>query len=223
MRDYRLKKKEDYISKVKSDTLKDGTEVLNIKFADGRVFKNILYDKENMQKIVEQQEKQAEEGITNLPLLKKKLKHQGIITGCTSILGGITGYGISQAQELLFQNDEPIVLPLSIGLLTIMGLAIGLGPLIKNKIIIGEIEKVKFREDNRSDLRAYIYYPNSLEGVSKKGISILDDAKRKRLDPFYTINVDSFTRSDLENIVENVNRERKYKFTYPEKTYNKNK
>ena len=223
MKDYRLKKNGDYISKVTSDTLKDGTEVLNVEFADGRVFKNILYDKENMQKIVEQQEKQAEDGITNLPLLKKKLKHQGIIAGCTSILGGITGYGISEAQELLSQNDEPIVLPLSIGLLTIMGLTIGLGPLIKNKMIIEEIEKVKFREDNRGDLRAYIYYPNSLEGVNKKSTSILHDAKIKRLDPFYTINIDCFTKSDLENIVENVNRERKYKFIYPEKTYHKNK
>ena len=223
MRDYRLKKKGDYIRKVTSNTLKDGTEVVNIHFADGRVFKNILYDKDNMQKIVDKQEKQAEEGIANLPLLKKKIKKQGIIAGCTSILGGIVGYGIREVQELLFQNDDPIILPLSIGLLTVTGLTLGLGPLIKNKIIIGEIEKVKFREENRGDLRAYIYYPNSLEGVNKKSAIILNDAKEKRLDPFYTINVDCFTKSDLENIVENVNRERKYKFTYPEKTYRKNK
>lgn len=219
MRDYRLKKNGYYISKVTSDTLKDGTEVLNIKFADGRVFKNVLYDKENMTKIVEQQERQAEEGIANLSLLKKKLKKQGVITGCTGILGGITGYGISQAQELLFQNDDPIILPLSIGVLTIAGLAIGLGPLIKNKIIIGEIEKIKFREENRHDLRAYIYYPNSLVSVNKKTADILRDAKEQRLDPFYTINVDRFTRKDLENIVENVHRERKYKLKPIQKTY----
>lgn len=221
MRDYRLKKNGCYIREVTSDILKDGTEVLNVKFANGRVFKNILYDKENMKKIVEQQENQAQEGINNLPLLKKKLKKQGIITGCTGMLGGITGYGISQMQELLFQNDDPIILPLSIGLLTITGLAIGLGPLIKNKMIIGEIEKIKFCEENRHDLRAYIYYPNSLVNVNKKSAEILRDAKKQRLDPFYTINVDCFTRSDLENIVENVHRERKYKLKPIQKTYSK--
>ena len=139
------------------------------------------------------------------------------------MLGGITGYGISQMQELLFQNDDPIILPLSIGLLTITGLAIGLGPLIKNKMIIGEIEKIKFYEENRHDLRAYIYYPNSLVNVNKKSAEILRDAKKQRLDPFYTINVDCFTRSDLENIVENVHRERKYNLNPIQKTYSKQK
>ena len=138
MKDYRINKKGDYIKTINQRTLSDGTEVLDVKFADGRVFKRVLCNKENMQKIVNQQEKQAEEGIALLPELKKRLTCQGIITGCTGALSTIAGYEVIQS----LQSEESILIPLSLGLLTVTSFMAGLVPLIKNKLVIKEIEKI---------------------------------------------------------------------------------
>lgn len=219
MKDYRKDKKGDYITTIKQKTLDDETEVLDVIFADGRVFKNVLCNKKNMQKIVEQQERQAEEGIAILPELKKRLTCRGIITGCAGVISGIAGYEVVNS----LQTDEPLILPLSIGLLTVTTFMVGLVPLIKKHLAIKELEKIKFREDNRHDLRAYIYYPNSLVGVNDKAADILIDAQKQKLDPFYTINIDCFSKKDMEKIVENVKTERKYQFTYSPKVYSKTK
>ena len=215
MKDYRINKKGDYIKTINQRTLSDGTEVLDVKFADGRVFKRVLCNKENMQKIVNQQEKQAEEGIALLPELKKRLTCQGIITGCTGALSTIAGYEVIQS----LQSEESILIPLSLGLLTVTSFMLGLIPFIKNKLVIKEIEKIKYREEHRHDLRAYVYYPNSLVGVKETATDILNDAREQNLDPFYTINIDCFSKKDMKKIVENVKTERKYQFTYGPKAY----
>lgn len=217
MKDYRIDKKGDYITTISSNTLSDGTETFDVKFADGRIFKNVLCNKNNLQKIVEQQDKQAEEGIELLPVLKKKLTSQGIIAGCTGILSGISGCEIVHS----IQTDESIVIPLTVGILTITALMLEIIPTIKNKLAIKELEKIQYKEENRHDLRAYIYYPNSLVGVNEKTKAILIDAKNHKLDPFYTINIDCFSKKDMEKIVENIKTERNYQFTYKPKSYSK--
>ena len=129
MKDYRIAKKGDYITTISSNTLSDGTETFDVKFADGRIFKNVLCNKNNLQKIVEQQDKQAEEGIELLPVLKKKLTRQGIIAGCTGILSGISGCEIVHS----IQTDESIVIPLTnkitritnkVGIITLLSFSI---------------------------------------------------------------------------------------------------
>ena len=68
MKDFRLDRKAEpkYILDVKTQTTREtvgeevhDVETYSVKFADGRVFKNILVDDANLQKIIAQQEKQA--------------------------------------------------------------------------------------------------------------------------------------------------------------------
>ena len=96
MKDFRLDRKADpkYILDV--TTSKDTTrtedgkkvqETLSVKFADGRVFKNVNFDEENIAKIIAQQEKQAKAGVGNISVFEKRKTKAGVISSAINITG----------------------------------------------------------------------------------------------------------------------------------------
>ena len=100
MKDFRLDRKADpkYILDV--TTSKDTTrtedgkkvqETLSVKFADGRVFKNVNFDEENIAKIIAQQEKQAKAGVGNISVFEKRKTKAGVMTGASIIGGPVIG------------------------------------------------------------------------------------------------------------------------------------
>ena len=55
-----------------TDVRENSNGTLTITFADGKVFRNIAYTPENIQKIIAQQEEQAAKGISNYKVFKRK-------------------------------------------------------------------------------------------------------------------------------------------------------
>ena len=220
MKDYRLKdsKIKDYITdveiirKVRRKSPTDFDEI-SIRFADGRVFDKIIYDEENMKKIIEQQELQAQEGLQNIGAFKKRKTKAGRICLATTI-GTSIGLGLGMAANGEF--DEPIALAASAGIVTIMALP-SLCSYLKNSIVLKELDKIRYRNQHLEELTSFTDYEHSLAGLSSKTVKYMNGLAEQGKNPFSIYRIDSYTKEDLEQIVDNINTEKAYQFTYVKK------
>ena len=210
MKDYTVKgdKKELYITKMTRG--KKGT--LDVKFADGRVFKNIDACEENIEKIVVTQEEQAKRGIKNFAHFVREKKNAVAETIGSGVVAGSVATGVTfipKIHEALSVQD-PIYVVAGIGAITVLSMVPGLVKLVRSKGKVKELEKLSYRESNLDNLNNFRNYPNALVGVRPEVASRLERSKN----PFSILNIDSYSLEDLQQIMKNINVEEAYDFTY---------
>ena len=110
-------------------------------------------------------------------------------------------------------QDNPQTLALTTGTITLLGFGVWLKQFIKDKSCLKEVEKIKYRNDNRKKLDEFKYYCNSLNGLNKR---ITRNLTREE-NPFGIRNLDNMSQKTLETIIENIEREEYIPFTYAEK------
>lgn len=218
MKDFRLDRKAEpkYILDVKTQTSREQVgeeiqevETYSVRFADGRVFKNILVDDENLQKIIAQQEKQAKAGVENIDVFKKRKTRSGIMTAA-SIVGGPILYA---AADIATKMD-PVTLAIGAGVVTLSALIPSAISFIKNAGKVGQLTKIQYRDKNKSELSTYPTYENALAGLSRGKRAYFTEMAEAGQDPFCITEIDQYSLSDLEQITENIKTEKTYKFTY---------
>ncbi len=214
MRDYRVNKKEnlDYILTVEetAETVgmretADGQEPIveetyDIRFADGKVYTGILRTTENLEKILDIQEEQAEAGIANLPTFKKRKTLSGIMTAA-SIVGGPIIAGVAGTT----MHMKPLEMAITGGVLTLAALIPSAISFVKNKRTVAELEVVKFRNEKLDQLVKYPTYVNALVGLDEKTAAWYENQAGKN--PFSIANIDRLSLDDLSTIIENEDRE----------------
>ena len=213
MKDYSLCKQgnSDYIV----DIFVDSNDTYTVVFADGRRFRNIEVTKENLEKVKKAQEEQAKRGLSNLGIFKSRKTKSGFATFMSGIGAGALAYGatyIPTIQEAI-STQNPVLIAAGIGTVAVLGAIPCFTRFVKNKGIVQELEKIKYRNQHRKDLDRFREYPNSLAGINGNTRAVLLSEK----DPFSIINVDDFTEEDLKQIISNIHSEEGYQFTYSKK------
>lgn len=228
MLDFRLNRKEqpDYILRVEPTTVtieptKEGEEpktieTLDVYFADGRVFRNIAYNKNNIGKINDQQEKQILEGINNLPEFVSRQRTAKLMT----LSGLIAGPIIGTATAVATVPRTPAGFFITLGAITLLTAAPGTYRLVRNYPIVNQLTKMKYRIDHKDELASFNQYENALEGVDEERANAFRYEQSEGRDPFRAMNLDSYDLEDLQVIVGNIEREKKYQFTYVKKPTN---
>ena len=211
MKDYTLnkKEKETYIKKVKK-IKKANTDCYEIEFADGRKFKNIVCSEENIAKITDIQEKQAEMGISR----KKKFKNSKQTEKSAMLTSLFFGVMLAAAGT---QPTGHGAIPFSVASFACS--AVCLKSYVSESSKVKEIEKLEYLKSNREKLEMLKQYRNSLTGLNKNKRNYI----LKTRDPFSILNIDKFSKKDLEKIMSNIEREEKYGFQYLPKTKIKRK
>lgn len=217
MKDFRVKRDEEpkYILDVKTEEQTFGEndsqetrETLSIIFADGRVFRNIEYSEANLKKIIEQQEAQAKAGVENIGVFAKRKTRAGIMTTASIVGGPVIG---AVAAGLL---PNPFTVAIGAGILTVATAIPAVCSLVKNAGKVSELSKIKYRDDNREKLQTFTKYENALVGLSSRQRKWFAEMVEEGNDPFSITEIDEFSQSDLEQIIENIDTEEKFKFTY---------
>lgn len=211
MKDYSLSKDEKKYYIINSKEKADGT--LEVTFADGTVYKNIKKCDQNIKKIKDAQEKQANEAVGNYPkFLKDKVKARGYV-----IAGGIGGAIASSSLFLPAVHMDPVSLATAVGTIMLCSVLPGAVKLVRSNGKVKELDKIKYRNKHYEQLRGINKYENSLEGIDK---SVAIDLKRMD-EPFSVSHIDNYTIDDLKQIVNNIEREDNYNFIYKEKSKTK--
>ena len=207
MKDYTLDKESKKKFIVDMYVVDDRT--ITVIFADGTQFEGIAYTEENIDKIRAIQEKQAKEGVANLPqfVRKARLSEMGVYA---TVVTGFVAAGVTSCTPIMQSN--PTAAGLCIGAATVIASVPSLVKTIKNRRIANELKKVQYRDENRQVLDSYTEYPNALAGVKNK-VHFTYSA-RHGVDPYSILSIDCFTREDLEKIVENQERQDACGFTY---------
>ncbi len=225
MRDYRLNKKDQpaYILEAVPNTTVIADEsgkteeekTLDVHFADGKVFRNVKYDKDNIKKIVDTQEAQATQGVENLPVFKRRLTLDGIMIA-SSIVGGpfIAANVVPAIEQAMQIESDPTRITLASGVIVLCGVIPSALSALKSLPIIKELKKVKYRNEHREQLDHFDDYENALVGLTEAQQTDYIEAKSAQEDPFCITKIDQFTIGEMETIVENIEREKAFQFTY---------
>ena len=137
--------KRKYIKNVKD--CNDGS--LEIEFADGRVFKNIERNDENIKKINKIQEEQARKGLDNYVVFKNRFIKAIVYLGCS---GFATGLVLATA---LTSQMTPVELFTGLGVINVFGTIPSFCKLLRNKLKMNELDKVSYRDNNIDILKNY--------------------------------------------------------------------
>lgn len=208
MKVYATKKdeKKKYIKDV--NECSDGT--LKITFADGRVFRNIEKNDENIDKINKVQEEQAKNGLDNYITFKNRFYKSIVYLGCCGF-----ATGLFLASLFGYPQMTPVELFTGLGVINVFGTIPSVCKLVRNKLKINELDKISYRNNNIDKLKEYKEYENSLAGLSSSTSTYLNDAPSDKA--FSIVNVDNYTKKELETIVSNIDSEESLGFTYVKK------
>ena len=206
MKNYLLNKRgeEEYITSVE----KNDDKTLTITFADGRVFTNILACEENLQKIASVQEKQASKGIENSAKLVRRKKMQELKVAATGIC--IAGAGIGLASACHVSPQDALGVTFAVGTVMIMGMIPSSCNLVRENAKIRELKKLEYRAEHMDSLMNFRDYPNALAGLKPEVARWFIEEK----DPFSILNIDSYSREDLVQIVKNITVEKDLGLVY---------
>ena len=215
MQDYSKNKesKKTYIKKI-DRCKKNGQDFFKVKFADGTTFYKVSADKESLKQLMDVQEKQAAEGMKDQTNIQKKANGYTLATiacaAITGFIGGTTAAGIYP-----FQMSGP-ELGIGLGTIALGATAFSFFKLIEKRRKLNEVNKIAFRNQNESDLKNFKNYENSLTGLSRRKKRYFESEEY----PYSIVNTNQFSKKDLEQIMDNINREKIYQFKYakPEKS-----
>ena len=191
----------------------NGTYV--VEFADGRTFTNIEASQENLEKIIATQEAQAEYGIKNYAKFRdeeKASRRRTFFSGIGAMAVG-TGLAFIPAVQNALSSQSPLTVVAGIGAITILGALPAYARLRRDKSRMVELDKLRYRNSHLAELDSFREYPNALSSVNPRVANWM----RQESDPFCILNVDSYSKEDLEQIVENIHVEKQYDFTYPKR------
>jgi len=210
MKDYVLDKKEasHFIREVRQNP--NGT--LTVEFADGRVFTGIDACDENIETIIQAQEEQAKKGIAKYKVFKNHKstsKALTVLSGLGSMAVG-TAATFIPAVKALIDTQNPLTVVAGIGAITVLGAIPAYTRFRKDKAVVTELDKLRFRQDHLEDLQNFRNYPNSLSGVNPRVANWMSNCD----DPFCILNIDEYDRDDLSQIVDNIEVEKAYQFSY---------
>lgn len=198
--------KKKYIKSVEKTT----GDTLKMTLADGRVFKGIKMCSENIEKINNVQEEQAKKGLNNYVTFKNNLTKSKILLASSGILGGaVTGGLLTMNGVSEFSN--PIVLAIAGGIITAFGVIPAAIKVARDKLKVKELDKIRYRDENIGDLMHYRNYKNSLSGLGSKASKYFKAADDTA---FSIINIDNYSKEDLETIMSNIEVEDKLGLSY---------
>ena len=213
MKDYSLDKdeKSKYILNVQSNL----DHTFDVYFADGSVFRGVEGTSENYRKVKYILEKQAKDALLHYKDFEKKSVKSIVKTGVNAI-------GVVTAARLLcnlpkikdiVEKEPPLVVFCGAGAITLLGTFPSIVKAVRDSKKCEELEKIDFRNHHRRELDSISNYPNSLSGIRP---SIKHMIKTDQ-DPFSMINIDQYKKEDLEIIVDNIQKEECFQFTYKKK------
>ena len=213
MKEYILDSREasSYIRDVRKS--KDGS--LTVEFADGRIFRGVHEDEDNLSKIIATQEEQAKRGIENYSVFKRaemSSRFKTVLSGVGALAFG-TGLTFVPSIQQALQGQNPMVTVAGVGAITILGMIPAYAKLHHSKGVVRELDKLRYRGKHFDDLESFREYPNALTGLNPQTANWI----RNSSDPFCILNIDCYEKEDLEQIMENIEVERKYDFTYQKK------
>ena len=110
-----------------------------------------------------------------------------------------------------FMGSQPIdVLPTTLGVVGVFALVKGGVTYIKTAPKVKELNKLKYLQTHKKTLSKYNDYYNALGGLSNKKREYFEELE----EPFLMVDIDDYSEEDLHSILENINREKEFQFTY---------
>ena len=107
-------------------------------------------------------------------------------------------------------GQNPVVVAAGIGMITILGSIPAVAKLFRETEKVAELEKLEFLSKNGSKLRNYRSYHNSLRGLNNRAAAHF----KREEDPYCILDIDEYDKKDLEIIMENIEKEEAFGFSY---------
>ena len=215
MKDYTLSEedKSRYILDIHSNPDK----TFDVEFADGSVFRGVEATSENYLKVKRILEDQAKKGVENYSVFEGNREKAKVCSALSGLGLATLGVGICSIPKIgdIILREPPVAAICGVTALTVLGTMPSIVKMVKNSKKVDELDKIRYRNDHRRELESIPRYPNSLCGTRESIKTLI----RRDRDPFSMLHVDDYSIEDLENIVNNVQKEEDYQFTY--KTYKK--
>ena len=210
MKDFTLnkEKKGSYIT----DFYKASDGTYTIEFADGSEFTKVIPCEENLKKLEEIQQRQADEGVKNYSLLVKRKTKEGYMT-LFSFFGTA---GLCLAATFIPGIHEYVgsiglgASATTIGLLSLLASYPAVRRYGDSFEAVCELDKIKYVEKHRDILYSFGEHPNALSGLSESLKSFILSEE----DPFTLSNLYNYKLDDLKLIVANIAKEEKLGLTY---------
>ena len=212
MKDYTNREKEKKLYIVNHWKNEDGT--MSVQFANGTVFTGIAYSEENLKKLAEMQEAQAETGIKRYKEFSKEKRKSEVRTVLAGSVTGIMyafGAGsmfIPAMQSMNIAQAAPIALGL--GTITAIGTILSAHKLRKEQGRVSELDKIRYRNAHREQLDKANSYHNAFAGMPIKTARYFEKEKN----PYSILNIDCFTEDELRTIIQNMEAEDATGFNY---------
>lgn len=216
MRDFTVKKneKEKYIKNVRKVGRLNGTECYEITYADGRKFSNIRCCEENLRKIEKTQEKQVAKAFANKTVFENKTHKYKFSSITGAILTAIaSSTPISMIINGTTINADTSALPLTVGTIFAGATLISFLKFLSNKGKVAQLDKIDYINKNKDELKSLNNYENSLVGLPKYKRYYFKNSKK----PFSILEIENYSKKDLETIMSNIKREQTYNFEYNKK------
>lgn len=213
MKDYSIgENKKRYILKIEENQA-DGT--FTVFFADGTKLTDVEANEANIRKVIETQAKQAKFAVDNKDVFVGKKTKAGIMTALSTgaVLAATTAVSNIPVVERVLAAQDPVVVAAGIGVITVLGSIPAFSKLMRESAKVTELEKLEYLRDNMDKLGGYKNYHNSLTGLSKKVASHFDECE----DPYCILDIDEYDIKDLKTIMENIEKEESFGFTYKKK------
>ena len=210
MKDYSIgENKKNYILSIDENTANGTFDVI---FADGSKFCDVEANDENFAKIIQIQERQAKEGIANKSVFVGRRAKAGVLTflSAAAMLAGTTAATNIPMVSNLLSGQDPVVVAAGIGTITILGTIPAVAKLFRESEKVAELEKLEYLAKHRQKLESYRSYHNVLKGLNKKAFAHF----KKSADPYCILDIDEYEKKDLEQMIENIEKEDAFAFTY---------
>ena len=208
MKDLTFKKaeKKEYIINIEED--KGNTLIVN--YADGGYSRKIQNTSNNIKLAEDKMEQQAKTAVEKIKSYKTKVTMDKLALAVHATTPSGTAYILNSNFDVY--QDNPQTLMLVTGTVTLVGVFAWMMQYLKDKSRLKEVEKIKYRDDNREKLEGFKEHCNSLNGLHQKTIRNLT----REENPFGIRNLDNLSQKTLERIIENIEREEQIPFTYAE-------
>ncbi len=105
--------------------------------------------------------------------------------------------------------------------LVALGATIPVVKIAKGQSIINDINKQRFMQKNSEEFNESIAIPTLLTGISPKARKVIDARIAQDLQPFNLNSADDLSLNDLQKIKQNLEIDKHFGFTYPDKTKQK--
>ena len=210
MKDYSIgENKKKYILRIDEDAT-NGT--FTVVFADGTKLTDVEANETNLRKVIATQEKQAKTALDNKAVFVGRRTKAGFMTGVSAAasLAAATAVSNIPVIEQLLIDQNPIKIAAGIGMITVLCAIPAAAKLFRESEKVAELDKLQYLNENGEKLRNYRSYHNALSCL-RKGVA---EHFRNAQDPYCILDIDEYEKKDLEKMMENIEKEESFGFTY---------